>query len=174
MFKNRAVNDENIAVIQLDFAENYTSQIQNAIQSSYWVSKQYLFTICAWEKHGCHSVVIASDYLSHDKYAVFTFLPLLLDYLKREVRDFTIIEIFADGAASKFKQGYTLCRITLLGININWNFFATTHGKGAVNGICGLVKREVAKTVIKNLDDFVNTAVNQCNKIVIIKCSKNR
>ena len=44
-------DDNSNVVIQIDFAENYTTQIQNAIQSSYWVSKQFtLFTVCAWEK----------------------------------------------------------------------------------------------------------------------------
>ena len=44
-------DDDSTVVIQVDFAENYTTQIQNAIQSSYWVSKQFtLFTVCAWEK----------------------------------------------------------------------------------------------------------------------------
>ena len=64
-------DDDSTVVIQVDFAENYTTQIQNAIQSSYWESKQFtLFTVCAWEKNGCHLIIIASDYLSHNKYAV--------------------------------------------------------------------------------------------------------
>ena len=44
-------DDDSTVVNQVDFAENYTTQIQNAIQSSYWVSKQFtLFTVCAWGK----------------------------------------------------------------------------------------------------------------------------
>ena len=41
-------DDDSTVVIQVDFAENYTTQIQNAIQSSYSVSKQFtLFTVFA-------------------------------------------------------------------------------------------------------------------------------
>ena len=44
-------DDDSTVVIQVDFAENYTTQIQNAIQSSYWVSKQFtLFTVCLGKK----------------------------------------------------------------------------------------------------------------------------
>ena len=44
-------DDGSTVVIQVDFAENYTTQIQYATQSSYCISKQFtLFTVCAWEK----------------------------------------------------------------------------------------------------------------------------
>ena len=35
------VNEKEKIVVQFDFAENFTTQTQNAIQSSYWVSKQF-------------------------------------------------------------------------------------------------------------------------------------
>ena len=42
---------------------------------------------------------------------------------------------FSDGAASQFKQRFTLCEITQLEKDWSWNFFATGHGKGAVDGM---------------------------------------
>ena len=49
--KESLIDDDSTVVIQVDFAENYTTQIQNAIQSSYWVSKQFtLFTVCLGKK----------------------------------------------------------------------------------------------------------------------------
>ena len=53
-FKEEVENvqtDNEKVVIQADLAENVTMQIQNAIQSSYWASKQFtIFTACVWEK----------------------------------------------------------------------------------------------------------------------------
>ena len=50
--KESVKNEATKIVTQLYFAENHTTQVQNAIQSSYWVSKQFtLFTVCAWEKN---------------------------------------------------------------------------------------------------------------------------
>ena len=90
-------DDDSTVVIQVDFAENYTTQIQNAIQSSDWVSKQFtLFTVCAWEKNGCHSIVIASDCLSHNKYVVLAFMSMLVDHLKY-IREFNRYVAFSDG-----------------------------------------------------------------------------
>ena len=42
---------------------------------------------------------------------------------------------FSDGAALQFKQRFTLCGITQLEKDWSWNFFATGHGKGAVDGM---------------------------------------
>ena len=54
-----AQTDNEKVVIQVDLAENFTTQIKNAIQSSYWVLKQFtIFTACVWEKDGSHSYVL--------------------------------------------------------------------------------------------------------------------
>ena len=82
--------------------------------------------------------------MSHDKYAVNTFFRKVLHHLETEVRPFTDIEVFTDGPATQFKQRFLLASITLLNKNISWNFFATSHGKGCVDGIDGRMKRDVA------------------------------
>ena len=165
-------------VIQVDFAENYTTQIQNAIQSSYWVSKQFtLFTVCAWEKNGCHSIVITLDYLSQNNYAVLAFMSMLVDHLKH-IKEFNRYIVFSDGAPTQFKQKFTMCGMTLLQQSLSWNSFATSHGKGAVNGIGGRIKCDIYNTtlgkglVIKNLDDFVDVAEHCSKNVTILKCTK--
>ena len=75
--------------MQVDFAGNFTTQTQNTIQSSYWVSKQFtLFIASVWESHGCHSYVIVSDYLQLDKYAIMTFIMQLIDQIESNIRCF--------------------------------------------------------------------------------------
>ena len=157
--------DNEKVVIQVDFAENFTTQIQNSIQSSYWVLKQFtIFTACVWEKDSSHSYIVASDYLLHDKYAERTFLALLMDHVENNVKHFETYVVFSDGAGSQFKQRFTLCEITLLGKSLSWNLFAASRGKGAVDGIGGTLKRDVhtaalAKNiVIKNIDNFFDVA----------------
>jgi hypothetical protein len=57
------------------------------------------------------------------------------------------IEVFSDGAASQFKQRYLFANLhsweIKFGVQLAWNFFATSHGKGAVDGLGGTVKRSV-------------------------------
>ena len=100
--------------MQVDFAGNFTTQTQNTIQSSYWVSKQFtLYIASVWESHGCHSYVIVSDYLQLDRYAIMTFIMQLIDHIENNIRCFRNM-FFSDGAASKFKQSFTLCEVTQL------------------------------------------------------------
>ena len=60
-----------------------------------------------------------------------------------------MINIFSDSAASQFKQRYLFSNLyewqSEFSIQLIWNFFATSHGKGAVDGIGGSVKRCLEK-----------------------------
>ena len=59
--------------------------------------KAIYFIYCVHgEKNGCHSTVIASDYLSHSKYAVLAFMSMLVDHLKH-IREFNRYAVFLDG-----------------------------------------------------------------------------
>ena len=61
-----------------------------------------------------------------------------------------------DGAASQFKQRYLFSNLHHWEQNTQtkmiWNFFATSHGKGAVDGIGGTVKRSVWRFVRAGAD----------------------
>ena len=94
--ESESLKDDDSTVIEVNFAENYTMQIQNAIQSSYRYQSNLLYLLCAWRKNGCHSIVIASDYLSHSKYAVLAFMSMLVDHLKH-IREFNRYAVFLDG-----------------------------------------------------------------------------
>ena len=73
--------------------------------------------LCACKKNGCHSIVIASDYLSHNKYAVLAFMSMLVDHLKH-TREFNRYVVFSDGAPIQFKQKFTICGMTLIWIQL--------------------------------------------------------
>ena len=174
-------DDPDKVIIQVDFAENFTTKLQNEVQSAYWSYKQVtLFTVCAWEQQGVHSMVIASDYLQHDKYAVNVFLRriLIFKWLDDEVRHFEKIVMFSDGAASQFKQRYLLCSLTLFSRPIVWNFFCTSHGKGPVDGIGGTAKRVVATEAMSGRVDvmtsqqFADVATQKCPNITILHVAK--
>ena len=58
--------------------------------------------------------------------------------------------IFSDGPSSQFKNKYIVNFLHKLNqtIDIQWNFFATSHGKGVVDGVGGTIKRLVWKAFI--------------------------
>ena len=56
------------------------------------------------------------------------------------------IHYFTDGCASQYKHKYSFANvcyhdIDFPGVTCEWHFFATSHGKGACDGIGGTMKR---------------------------------
>ncbi|KAJ8870378.1 hypothetical protein PR048_029399 [Dryococelus australis] len=69
----------NRIVIQVDFGENYEASFQDEIQSAHWSHSQVaIFTCARFNGSVMQSFVIISDDLSHDKYAVYTFLKTII------------------------------------------------------------------------------------------------
>ena len=158
-FEEKLTNlDKDEAVIQVDFAENYTCKYQDEIQSAHWNQEQVtLFTVAIWTKNPsapgnlCKTHVIVSDDVAHDKTSVSVFMSTILDdFVKKMHPNVTKAYIFSDGPGSQFKNKYIVNFLHKLNqtIHIQWNFFATTHGKGVVDGVGGTIKRLVWKALI--------------------------
>ena len=137
--------DTSHALIQVDFAENYTCVAQDEIQSAHWKQHQVsLFTAAVWHSGDIHSYVIASDNIVHSKETVIAYVDRLLDVLPSNIKS---TSFWSDGPSSQFKNRFHIASIIRLqnhhDIEITWNYFATSHGKGPVDGIGGSVKRHV-------------------------------
>ena len=170
------------AVIQVDFSENYTLQQQGEIQSAYWNQNQLtIFTICVWMHNEQKSMVFVSDDLDHEKTSVLVFIHKVLSELttKYAIRK---VDIFSDGPSSQFKNQYVFnCLPFLLQQHhlecLNWHFFATSHGKGAVDGVGGTVKRNVwmetlsRREVVNSLNDFCRISMKKEQKVKVIPMS---
>lgn len=165
-------------MIQIDFAENYAMISQDEIQSAHWTHSQItLFTCGVWLADGVFKAfVVVSDDLSHDKYCVWAFLDVIIEEMKQIAPSVSHLFIFSDNAAGQFKNRYVLSNICLMehdynGMSAEWNFFASSHGKGVVDGIGGNVKRCVwvgVKSRRFNIDsarDFHNVVVQNMKNI---------
>ena len=95
----------------------------------------------------------------------------------------TKLSIFSDGCASQFKNRFILSSLGYLqctyGFPISWSFFATSHGKGAVDGIGGAVKRGVwiaiksRRITIDSAKDFAFHASEISKQVKIFYIDKN-
>ena len=153
--------DASKALLQVDYSENYTCVYQDEIQSAHWKQHQVsLFTAALWHSGELHSKVVASDNLTHSKETLVAYVSRLLDDIPATVKS---VSIWSDGPSSQFKNHYIAASLHALeekhGINILWNFFATSHGKGPVDGIGGSVKRHVW-TAVKTRKVIVNDAAS--------------
>ena len=74
------------ALVQVDFAENYTCKHQDEVQSAHWHQQQItLFTVAVWTNNGsettCKSHVIVTDELSHEKKSVAVMMSHIIDQI---------------------------------------------------------------------------------------------
>jgi hypothetical protein len=143
---------ENI-LLQVDFAENYAAQYQNEIQSAHWGNPQVcVFTGVVWYGDEKASYAIVADNISHDRFCVDVFIRKIIDIYKEKFPTLKTVNIFSDGCAAQFKSRYNFANMTLMKkdydlAELTWSFFATSHGKGAVDGIGAVVKRHVWNAV---------------------------
>ena len=62
------------AVLQINFAENYSTFYRDEVQSTHWVKTQRtIFTAALWQKNKCHPAVVVSM-MFHTPNSVFSFL----------------------------------------------------------------------------------------------------
>ena len=145
------------------FRGTYSCVEQDEIQSAHWDKNQIsVFTAVCWVNGQTESYALISDYREHNKCFVDIAIKTIIADLKNKHSPH-IIDFFTDGAASQFKQKYTLNNMTLINdIECTWHFFATSHGKGAVDGIGGGVKRKASilalsgRMQIQNAEQFVS------------------
>ena len=182
--------DGKSVVLQVDFSENATIASQREIQSAHWNHGQAtLFTAHAWIKAGSEdtaaesqSMVIVSDDLNHTKYSIYVFMQRVFCYLKATFPNIEHVNVFSDGPTSQFKQRFlfsNLCAWEMEhDLKITWNFFATSHGKGVVDGIGGTLKRAVWRHVkaerahVTNASEYSTLGKRLCPNINIEFISK--
>ncbi|VEN43374.1 unnamed protein product [Callosobruchus maculatus] len=164
-FENKKKNSTALEVVlQVDFAENFSILCQDEIQSAHWSHPQVtIFTGCAWSDAGNakHSYIIMSNELNHDKYAVWAFMRKIIDDLKQKYPEMKKVSVFSDGCATQFKNRYTLLNLCYSksdwGVEVDWNFFASSHGKGAVDGIGATAKRQLWSAIMTRRADIVQS-----------------
>ena len=89
-----------------------------------------------------HPIVRASDNLVHSMdIVVEAYNDHILDKIPDKVKT---LSIWLDGVASQFKNYLILATMKVLlkkhDVQISYDFFATSHGKGLLDGIAGTVK----------------------------------
>ncbi|KXJ17259.1 hypothetical protein AC249_AIPGENE8686 [Exaiptasia diaphana] len=125
-------------VLQVDFGKNYSCINQDEIQAAHWNAQVTLFTVGIWTKaeggNVFESYVIVSDDTDHDNKSVTAFLWYIVnEFVMKKHQNIKTLYAFSDGPSSQFKNRYIvnfLHKVKKL-INIQWNYFATAHGKGS-------------------------------------------
>ena len=169
------------ALVQVEFAENYTCKHQDDVQSAHW-HKQQIILFTNGSKTTCKSHVIVTDELSHEKKSVAVMMSHIIDQIVKN-KAIKEVQLFSDGPTSQFKNKYIAHFLHQLRafVSIEWHYFATSHGKGVVDGIGGTVKRMVWNAVstrkvhpVTDAKTFAEVAKSACNTINVVYRSKDQ
>ena len=155
----KELKEGELAVVA-DFSENYSFVVQDAAQGMHWNNSQatiHPFVVYYQHSNEEHhiSFVVISDCLQHDTVAVHLFQRALITFLKSALpfADIKKIMYFSDGAASQYKNRKNFVNLCSheadFGIKAEWHFSATSHGKGACDGVGGTVKRLAARASLQ-------------------------
>lgn len=146
-------------VILCDFAENYSFVVQDEIQAYHWVNAQctvhpfVIYYLDGNNKLQNISLIILAESLEHNITSVKLFQDKLLQFLKQKFHKIDKISFFSDGAASQYKNKknfVNLCEMQIEHkIKVEWNFFATYHGKSPCDGLGGTFKRLASRASLQ-------------------------
>lgn len=140
----------NEAIIHADFSENYACKLAAEVQSFHFGGSRQQVTlhtgIMYTSKEKPLPFATVSPNREHGPPAIWAHLKPILEHLKIEYPDVTTVHFFSDGPSSQYKQKKNFylfsTQIYEMGFkNATWSFFESSHGKGAPDGVGGVLKR---------------------------------
>lgn len=149
---------EGEVIILLDFAENYSFVVQDAVQAFHWNNTQatlhpFVLYYRASGKLEHLNACIVSDCLKHDTIAVHAFITSLMPHLKTKLPQMSKVMYYSDGCSGQYKNYKNFLNLchhqSDYLVDAEWHFFATSHGKSPCDGIGGTVKRLVARASLQ-------------------------
>ena len=163
-------------VMVLDFGQNYLCLHQDEPQELHWDGHAQVTIhpiVCFYRCGTCNEpvrneLVMLSDDLKHDAFAVTTFEKIAVDALKLHTK-FDLVVEFDDGASSQYKSFRSFEDISKsmsrFGVKIVRAYYGSRHGKGPSDGVTAVVKRAVKQAVING--EHIQSAeamFNYCDK----------
>lgn len=152
----------NEAIIEADFAQNYSFIFQDAIQSAHWSHKQatvhpfhvrYTCPITNAEK--TLDYIIISDDLKHNTVAFYSFQECMLRNLTTDLPHIKHIRYVTDGSAAQYKNYKNLINMLFhqkdFGLTATLEFQATSHGKGDCDRLSAVVKSTVRRDSLRKI-----------------------
>lgn len=158
-----------------DFSQNHAFVLQDSIQAAYFDQRQCtIHPICLYFKEGNaykkQSIIVIAESLQHTVHTVYLIQQKMIEYLKQRFgSDFAkkTIKFFSDGAASQYKNKYNFFNLCMFkkdfGIDAEWHFFATSHGKTANDALGGSFKRNARNYNLKTKEDQITNSLELYN-----------
>lgn len=145
-------------MVCFDFSENYAFVAQDAAQAFHYNNDQStVFPVVYYFQKGSEivhkSCIFLSESTRHDSAAVHTVLNQLIPEIKNVVPKLSKVIYVSDGAKQHFKNRFQMSNLLQhkndFGVEAEWHFTPTAHGKGAHDGLAASFKREARRASLK-------------------------
>ena len=167
---------ENETVVHIDFSENYGCKLNEEVQGMHFGASRNQVTIHTGVLYQHDkppsSFATLSDCNRHDPSGIWAHLHPVIEDLLAKNKSIDTIHFISDGPTTQYRSKKNFYLIQERGIKmyglkqITWNFTESGHGKGAPDGVGGLLKRTADSLVamghdITNVDELHDSLVEK-------------
>jgi len=153
--------DDCSCLIHIDFSENYLCRYHSEIQSAHFGASHKQTTlhtgILYVGQNDPMSFCTISDSRLHEPAAIWAYMEPVFKHLRNVYPQVMNVHIYSDGPTTQYRQRknfFLFCtKLFEYGFeNGTWNFFEASHGKGAADGVGGVLKRTADRLVKQGTD----------------------
>jgi len=146
--KENVKDDE--CIVHVDFSENFNCRFHAEIQAVHFGGSHQQASLHTVVLHTANkppvSCCTVSANLNHGPIGIWAHLKPVLSFIREQYPAVRHLLFWSDGPSSQYKQKGNFFRLCsdpfLAGFSaVSWNYFESSHGKGAVDGIGATVKR---------------------------------
>ena len=157
-YRNMIKNcNESTVIVHVDFSEAWKCKYSSEVQSCHFgqnLPQLNLHTGIYYTKEQKSGFCTVSESKRQDAAAIWTYMEPVLRDIRSKFPNATTIHFWSDGPSKQYKNKKNfalICSVPhALGFQrTTWNFFATSHGKGAPDGVGGTVKRTADRLVLQ-------------------------
>lgn len=164
-------------IIHCDFSENYNAKYTREIQAVHFGGSRNQLTL--------HTVVLyyrkdgkmittpyctVSESLRHDAIAIWEHLLPILKFLEDEAPQVDALYFVSDSPSAQYRNRKMFFIMSVLNWHypslrtVEWNYSESGHGKGAPDGVGGVLKRTADQLVARGVDITSMDSLLQCLK----------
>ena len=160
----KQLQDGDILLI-MDFATNYSHHKQDEVHGAFWCRKQTtLHPIIAYYPCPCKcghlvrdEIMILSNDLKHDSFAVNTFVEKALTHLRENEVTIKRLIMWSDNCGPQYKSSKVFDAVSKYeDIPVMRNYFCAKHGKAEADGAIGRLSMHIDSVVRSGTYEFSN------------------
>lgn len=152
--------NERSVIVHVDFSEAWKCKYTSEVQSCHYGQNLPLITLHTGMYHTKQekqAFCTISESKRQDAAAIWAYMNPVLNDIHTRFPHIDTVHFWSDGPSKQYKNKKNFHLLSTippqLGFkNVTWNFFPTSHGKGAPDGIGATVKRCADRIVLGGMD----------------------